>query len=230
MTVYGYARVSTKGQKLKRQIDNIKNEYPTVKRIYTEKFTGTKINRTEFNKLLNIVKPNDTIVFDSVSRMSRNAEEGVKLYMELFDKGVNLVFLKEHCIDTDVYKKQLQNKIEMTGTNIDVVLQALNEYLRLLAADQIKIAFNQSQKEVDDLHKRVAEGIDKARDEGKQIGLKAGTKLITEKSIKAKEIIKTHSKTFGGTLKDTEVIKLCGINRETYYIYKRQLKDENENQ
>lgn len=51
-----------------------------------EIFTGTKINRVEWNKLYNTVKKGDTIVFDSVSRMSRNAEEGITTYLDLFAK------------------------------------------------------------------------------------------------------------------------------------------------
>lgn len=62
--------------------------------LYEEAYTGTKIDRPKFKTLLRLVKPGDTIVFDEVSRMSRNAEEGFELYKELYDKGVELVFLK----------------------------------------------------------------------------------------------------------------------------------------
>ena len=49
--IYGYARVSAKTQRLDRQITNIQNAFPDVKRIYTEKFTGTNAdNRTEISK------------------------------------------------------------------------------------------------------------------------------------------------------------------------------------
>ena len=61
-----------------------------------EVFTGTKVyGRKVFAKLLGVVKEGDTIVFDEISRMSRNEEEGFSLYQELYEKGVNLVFLKE---------------------------------------------------------------------------------------------------------------------------------------
>lgn len=49
--------------------------------------------------LLNKVKPGDTIIFDEVSRMSRNADDGFSLYMELVSKGISLVFRKEWHID-----------------------------------------------------------------------------------------------------------------------------------
>lgn len=62
-------------------------------RLYQEAYTGMKVEgQREFNKLKDIVKSGDTIVFDSVPRMSRDADEGIRLYMEWFDKGINLVF------------------------------------------------------------------------------------------------------------------------------------------
>lgn len=66
-------------------------------------------------------------------------------------------------------------------------------------------------------------GMETARLNGKQIGLKEGTKLTTKKSIEAKEIIMKHSKDFNGTLKDPDVMKLCGISRNSYYKYKKEL-------
>ena len=59
----------------------------------------------------------DTIVFDSVSRMSRSADEGVKIYFELYERGVQLIFLKEHYIDTAIYAENMQDKIELQGTD-----------------------------------------------------------------------------------------------------------------
>ena len=61
---------------------------------------------------------------------------------------------------------------------------------------------------------------------GKQIGLPKGTTLVTEKSVKAKAIIKKHATDFGGTLSDKEVMALCKVSRNSYYKYKRELKDQ----
>ena len=63
------------------------------------------------------------MVFDSVSRMSRNAEEGFSLYEDLYNKGIQLVFLKEHHIDTETYKKALSGSVAMTGTNDPIITQ-----------------------------------------------------------------------------------------------------------
>ena len=94
-----------------------------------------------------------------------------------------------------------------------------------LAKEQIKIAFEQAEKEVEDLHQRVREGIITARLNGKTVGIEKGRKLITKKSIAAKEIIRKFSKDFEGTLNDVEVIKLTGLARNTYYKYKRELRE-----
>ena len=224
--VYGYCRISTAKQSIDRQIRNIL-AYDSTTIIYQEAFTGTKLNeRKEFTKLLKRVKEGDTIIFDSVSRMSRNADDGIKLYLELFDKGINLVFLKEHHIDTDTYKSALQNNIKMTGDDVDYILKGINEYLKKLATKQIKLAFEQSEKEVADLQQRTKEGIQTARLNGKQIGQRQGAKLNVKKKSPCKEIILKHNKDFNGMLNDTETMKLAAISRNTYYKYKRELTEE----
>lgn len=227
MCIYGYCRISTKQQSIDRQIRNIKAEYDKAV-IVTEVYTGTKQDRPEWNKLYKKVEAGDTVVFDSVSRMSRNADEGFNLYEELYNKGIELVFLKEPHISTSTYKKALQNNVTMTGTNVDYILEGVNKYLMALAKEQIRLAFEQSEKEVQDLHQRTKEGIETARLNGKQIGQKQGAKLITKKSIEAKKQIQKHSKDFEGTLSDVDCMKLTGIARNTYYKYKRELKAESQ--
>ena len=227
MSIYGYCRISTPKQSLDRQVRNIHSEYPDA-HIIREAYTGTSMDRPEWNKLFRILKQSDTVVFDSVSRMSRNADEGYSLYEELYGRGVNLVFLKEHHIDTDTYRKALAGSVAMTGTSVDYILRGINEYMLALAKEQIKLAFAQAQKEVDDLHQRTKEGLVTAKLNGKQIGRPKGESFTTQKSIEAKKVIKSHSKEFGGSLTDEEVLKLTGLYRNTYYKYKREIRIENE--
>lgn len=224
--VYGYCRISTMKQSIQRQITNIKREYPNAL-IITEEYTGTKINRPAFDKLLKNVNAGDTIIFDEVSRMSRNAEEGFKLYEELYKKGVNLIFIKEPHINTDTYKKTLENNVQMTGTEIDYILEGLNKYLMALAKKQIELAFQTAQAEVDFLHQRTSEGVNNAILNGAKCGglTTKGQKLTTKKSIAMKERIKELSKDFGGSNTDPEVMAITGLARNTYYKYKRELKE-----
>lgn len=220
---YGYCRISRPKQSIERQIRNIKAQYQDSV-IVQEVFTRTRMDRRQWQLLMKRVKAGDTIIFDSVSRMSGNAEEGFAAYEELFNRGVNLVFLKEPHINTDTYKKALENNVQLTGSNVDYILEGVNRYLMELAKEQIRLAFEQSEKEVEDLHQRTREGIETARLNGKQIGRKKDAKITTKKSIAAKEIIRKHSRDFSGTLGDVEVMQLTGLSRNTYYKYKRELK------
>lgn len=221
---YGYCRISKAKQSIERQIRNIKAAYPNAL-IIQEVFTRTRIDRKEWQKLVSKVKNGDTIIFDSVSRMSGNADDGFSAYQDLYSRGVSLVFLKEPHINTDTYKKALQNNVQLTGSNVDYILEGVNKYLMALAQEQIRLAFEQSEKEVEDLHQRTREGIETARLNGKQIGQRKGAKLTTKKSVAAKEIIRKHSQDFNGTLNDMEVMQLTGLARNTYYKYKRELRE-----
>lgn len=221
---YGYCRVSTAKQSIIRQIDNIKRQYPDAI-IMTESYTGTTLDRPEWNKLYSKVVSGDTIVFDEVSRMSRNAAEGFRVYNDLYNRGVNLVFLKESMLNTAVYRKS--EEIAKTGNKIaDVFIDAINKVLMIMAEEQIKAAFETAQHEVDFLHRRTSEGVRRAMLDGKRVGRKSDSIVETQKAKQAYQIIKKHSKAFGGSLDDTDVIKLAGVSRNSYYKYKKILRAE----
>ena len=207
--IYGYCRVSTMKQNIERQIRNIQSEYPDAI-IVTDEYTGTKLDRPGWMKLRKSLKSGDTVVFDQVSRMSRDADEGFRVYEDLFNMGVNLIFIKEPHINSETYKKAMETGVPLTGTNVDFILEGVNKYLFSLAKEQIRLAFDQAEKE--------------ARLNGKQIGQPKGVKHTTKKSLEAKEIIRKRSKDFNGDLSDLEVMKLTGIARGTYYKYKREMK------
>lgn len=249
--VYGYCRISTSKQSIERQIRNIKEAYPDAI-IIEEVYTGTKTDgREKFEKLCKQVKHGDTIIFDSVSRMSRNAGEGFALYQDFFNRDIELVFLKEQQINTATYKEAANKQIETISTGDEAtdeltsaIMAAINKYMMRLAEKQIKIAFEQAEKEVADLHQRTREGIETARLAGKQIGKAKGQAQTMRKEAPIKALIKKHSKDFDGVLADdevialikgstftikgkngTEVVKPIGtIARNTYYKYKREIK------
>ena len=157
--------------------------------------------------------------------MSRNAEEGFSEYKTLFEKGVELVFLKEPHINTAVYRNALEAKLEGVGDEIaDTLIVAVNKVLEIVQRQQIESAFFTAQKEVDLLHQRISEGVKKAQANGKNIGRQTGKKIETKKAKEQKEIIFKHAKDFGGSLSDKECIELTHLSRNTYYKYKRELK------
>ena len=231
--LYGVARISTGKQSIERQVRNILEKYPSAK-IIKETYTGTKLEgRKEFEKLLKIIQKDDTIVFDEVSRMSRSKEEGSALYEKLFNDGVNLIFLKEPHINTEVYKSALENQIKIrleTGNKatddlINSIIDALNIFTIELAKDQVRIAFDKAQAEVDRLHQRTKEGILTAKLNGKKVGRVKGITIESKKSKAAKELILKHSIDFDGSLDNNECIKLAGVSRNSFFKYKRELKE-----
>ena len=233
MKLYGYCRISRKTQSIDRQIRNIKAAYPEAV-IVQEAFTGTKVEgRREFEKLLKALKSGDTIVFDSVSRMSRNAAEGFALYRELLQRNIDLIFLKEPHINTATYREAAEKQISAVQTGDDAtdellaaITAGINRYILRLAERQIQLAFDQAQKEVDDLHQRTREGLATAKLAGKQVGGVPGKKLNIKKAEPAKKLILKYSRDFNGSLSDAECIRLIGIARNTYYRYKSQLRSE----
>ena len=125
--IYGYARVSTPHQKLERQITNILNLYPKAQ-IFREHFTGTTQSRPIWDKLINLVQACDTIVFDSVSRMSRNATEGFQDYKKLYEMDISLIFLNEPLINTSVYENSKSNLLTLKQ-----VLKRCNSFQKLMS-------------------------------------------------------------------------------------------------
>jgi DNA invertase Pin-like site-specific DNA recombinase len=233
MKTYAYCRVSTERQSLQRQIDNITAAFPEIspKDYHTDKFTGATQDRPAWNKLLQKVQAGDTIVFDSVSRMSRDAAEGAKQYEELYNKGIRLIFLAEPHINTDVFKTATERQIQLavkTGSYAfdkacNGIISVFNELAIDLAKEQVRIAFEQAEKERKDICKRVKDGM---KASGNMGGRKQGFTYTSDKVKAARAQIEKHAKEFGGTLKDTEIMQMTGISRDTLYRLKREIRAE----
>ncbi len=91
--IYGYARCSTneKMQDINRQVRELKQQGATDTTIYLEYESGTKVNRTELNKLLNIVQSGDTIIATEVSRITRSTKQLCEIIELAKDKHIKLV-------------------------------------------------------------------------------------------------------------------------------------------
>ena len=236
MATYGYVRVSTPQQSIERQIRNIRKEYPDVGKIYEDRFTGTTTQRDGYQKLRKRVRDGDIVIFDSVSRMSRTAEAGVHDYIDMMNSGVRLVFLKEPHINTDTYKKAKEEATlprVSTGSKsademIAGIMSAIEGYMQALLRQQIRLAFEQSEKEVMDLRERTREGIETARLAGKTIGRPCGSGhgYTTQKEKDTLPLIEKLSRSFGGVLTDTECMKTLGLSHATFYKYKKKIKEK----
>ena len=229
--IFAAVRVSTPSQSLERQIRNITKIYPNSI-IIKEVYSGRKVKELyNFNKMYDMAISESKkgkkvkIVFDSASRMSRDSSSAMVLYQNLYENGVELEFLKEPYINSGVYKKALEVSIPKTDTSVDIILSAIKKYLMEVAREQIKLCFDQAEKEVEDLRVRTREGLLSVKLNGKQLGRKRGERYISKKETKVKELILKNSKDFNGSNSDVEVIKLSNISKNTFYKYKKELRN-----
>lgn len=215
--IYGYVRVSTKKQNTDRQKRNILSAYPTAM-IFEDFYTRTKLEgREAWEQLCSVVAPGDTIVFDSVSRMSGNADEGFSAYQDFFEKNVELVFLQERYVNTSVYREALNNQIALTGTITDIILEAINRYLMALAKQQIYIAFENAEKEVIELRRRTIEGLETARKKGR-----VGGRPTLSHEKQAELYIMYYS----GEYQANEIAQKTGVPVSTLYNYINKWKSD----
>lgn len=123
--IYGYARVSTQHQDLNRQLDLLAEQ--NCNEILTEKMTGTKSNRPELNRLKDKLRPGDTVVVESFSRLGRSTKDLIDLVTYFEEQDVKLVSLKEN-LDTTTP----QGRLMMT------VFQAFSQFERDLIVERTK--------------------------------------------------------------------------------------------
>ena len=110
--IYGYARVSTKGQE--KNGNSLENQIELLKKngaaeIYADSFTGTKTDRPEFKKLLTVLKEGDTLIVTKLDRFARSMMQGSELVTELLEKGIKVNILNIGVMDNTPASKLIRN-------------------------------------------------------------------------------------------------------------------------
>lgn len=110
--IYGYARVSTKGQakdgnSLESQIELLKDNGAVE--IYSDSFTGTKSDRPEFSKLLQKLESGDTLIVTKLDRFARSMSQGSELVNELLNRGIKVNILNIGVMDNTPASKLIRN-------------------------------------------------------------------------------------------------------------------------
>ncbi len=126
----GYKRVSTQNQKLDRQTDLL-NEFG-VERIFEEKITGTKRNRQELDKMLDMLRPGDVVIVTDLTRLSRSTKDLFDIVSTIESKGAGIKSLKESWLDTTTP----QGKLLFT------IFAGLSQFERDLTAQRTKEGLN----------------------------------------------------------------------------------------
>jgi DNA invertase Pin-like site-specific DNA recombinase len=111
MTVYGYARISSKGQLDGNSLEHQEKELLSngVTEIYKEQFTGTKMDRPVFNELLSVLKEGDTLIVTKLDRFARSMTQGSETVKELIDKGIKVHILNIGIMDNTPASKLIRN-------------------------------------------------------------------------------------------------------------------------
>lgn len=110
--IYGYARVSTKGQakdgnSLESQIKQLKENGATE--IYADSFTGTKMERPELDKLLAKLQKDDTLIITKLDRFARSVSQASDLITKLIDKGITINVLTLGILSNSSMSQLMQN-------------------------------------------------------------------------------------------------------------------------
>ena len=219
---FSYKRISTKEerglQKFNRQSKAIEryaeeNEIEFIADFEEDESGKDFDNRKEWQKLEKLLQSGDTIVFKDISRFTRETENGYKKYMELMEKGVNLIFLDNKTVCTE-YIKQLLNVAEQQNLIAKISLEntiKLLLYVELDRAEQERII----------LINRIKNGIAAS---GKKQGRKEGVpiKLTEELTADIKEYLKDRNITMAA------LMKKHNISRNTIMKYIAIVKENEE--
>lgn len=227
--------MSTPLQKVDRQITDIKKVCPDGI-VIEDTYSGTTMERPGWLKLMKKVEQGKVtdIYMDELSRMGRTKEEGYKCWMWLYEKNIELHFIKQPQVDTLTYREAISNSLHISTENLDKatselmisIIDGINKYMIELARMQIYQVFDEAQFERDMLSQRTSEGLKVAKLNGKRVGRQKGERIVTKKSKKAKAKIKKFYKKYGGVLNATDCMRICEISRDTFYTYIREIDEE----
>lgn len=174
--LFGYLRISTKEerrkQKFTRQEHALKswcaenNEEIPERRIYRDDASGKNFNRASWKEMEQDVQAGDTIIFKDICRFTRERDNGYKKYMELLNRGIELIFLDHPTLNTE-YIKSMQNSAEKMKRENIVGGMTLEFVIRLLLVTEL----DKAEKERETTVKRIKDGIAASdKKSGRKIG------------------------------------------------------------
>lgn len=216
---YAYMRISTeeelKKQRYSRQ-ETALGKYAQENKIeflleFREDKSGKNFtDRKQWSKLEAIAQPGDTIVFKDISRFTREAEAGYQKYMELMNKGIDLIFIDNPTVSTTYIKNMLNMANEMDLVN----RISIENTIRLL----LYVELDRVEKERTILIKRIRDGLSAST---KKSGRPAGSisKMSPELETDLRKLMSDRS------IKYTSIMKKYNISRNTLKKYIKLLEN-----
>ena len=126
--IYGYARVSTKGQDLTLQVEMLKNNGVEESKIFKEKMSGKSVLRSEFQALLQHLKSGDTLVVTKLDRFARNTREALNVLEPLLEKGIVVKVLNIGTIENSYLGKFfLRTLLSIAEMERDLIIERVAE-------------------------------------------------------------------------------------------------------
>lgn len=174
--LFGYLRISTKEERRKQKFTRQEharksccaenNEEIPERRIYRDDASGKNFNRASWKEMEQDVQAGDTIIFKDICRFTRERDNGYKKYMELLNRGIELIFLDNPTLNTE-YIKSMQNSAEKMKRENIVGGMTLEFVIRLLLVTEL----DKAEKERETTVKRIKDGIAASdKKSGRKIG------------------------------------------------------------
>ena len=200
---YGYMRISTKEergkQKYTRQeqaLARFQKEHNTeILLTFRDDASGKNFDRPEWQRLEKIVQPGDTIVFKDICRFTREYERGFLKYMDLLNKGINLIFIDNNVVSTPYIKSMMDIAEEQSNR---IARKSLRDTIELL----LLVELDRAEQEREITVKRIKDGIAASnkrsgRVRGQLDKMSAGLKsdietYLSDRTIKQVDLMKKH--------------------------------------
>ncbi|HHT97297.1 MAG TPA: recombinase family protein [Clostridiales bacterium] len=198
--IYGYCRVSTKHQSLSRQIDALVKHGVNERFIFSDKYSGSTLNREGLNELLVLIKPDDTLVIKEIDRLGRNRKETKDLILFLIKQDIDIV-----CLDMPYLKEFIIDKIKENEGFLEIMANALLDVI-------LEVAEQERKKIVS----RTSEGRRKAVLEGRRFG--------RHPKVSLEEFRLYYEKFLKREMKANEIQRELNISKQSYYNYIEKLR------
>lgn len=221
--VFGYMRISTKEERGKQKFTRQEQAFERFTKendteflmIFRDDASGKSFDRKDWKKLESLVQKGDTIVFKDICRFTREYENGFTKYMELLDKGVELVFIDNPTISTEYIRNMMCVADKQKNR---IAKKSLKDTIELL----ILVELDRAEQEREITVKRIKDGI-KASD--KKSGRKKGQldKMTDELKQDIVQYLNDRS------IKQIDLMGKHGISRNTLKKYVKLVKEESQN-
>lgn len=196
--VYGYCRVSTKNQSLKRQIDALIAYGVKEENIYYDEMSGVVLKRKGLESLKNVLNQGDTLVIKEIDRLGRNRKQTTELIKELIDKDIDIVALDIPYLKEFILKEIKKDK----------------GFMEIMATTLLSLILEVAEQERNKILDRTKEGKEKA--------LEAGVKFGRKEKLTRQKFVRTYNEMLKDERTPREIQEKLGICKQTYYNYKKK--------